>query len=82
MILSVGSIFMLRKKTAHLDGTGIYKMKWYPLQPLIFIAAYVFIAISLMVNETKLSLTGLSALAVFIILYFLLNRGARTQQKQ
>jgi APA family basic amino acid/polyamine antiporter len=82
MILSVGSIFILRKKTAHLDGAGIYKMKWYPLQPLIFIAAYVFIAISLMINQTNLSLIGLSALTGFILLYFVLNRRASAGQKQ
>jgi len=82
MILSVGSIFVLRKKTAHLDGTGIYKMKWYPLQPLVFIAAYVFIAISLLINETKLSLIGLAVLLGFILIYFLLNRPAPAGQKQ
>ncbi len=74
MILSVGSIFMLRKKTAHLDNTGIYKMKWYPLQPILFIATYVFVAITLLVNETKISLTGLAVLAGFIIIYFVLQR--------
>ena len=82
MILSVGSIFILRKKTAHLDGGGIYKMKWYPLQPLVFIAAYAFIAISLMINETKLSVIGLSALTGFILLYFLLNRSASSAVKK
>jgi len=82
MILSVGSIFVLRKKMAHLDGTGIYKMKWYPLQPLVFIAAYVFIAISLLINETKLSLIGLAVLTGFILIYFLLNRPAPAEQKQ
>jgi len=74
MILSAGSIFILRRKTAHLDKSQIYTMKWYPLQPLIFIAAYTFVAISLLVNETKLSLIGLSVLAAFIGIYFLVNK--------
>jgi APA family basic amino acid/polyamine antiporter len=71
MILSAGSIFILRKRTAHLNNSGIYKMKWYPLQPLIFIAAYAFVAVSLAINETKLSLIGLGVLTAFIIVYFI-----------
>lgn len=73
MVLSAGSIFIIRKKTAHLNGTGIYSMKLYPLLPLIFIAAYSFVAISLLVNETKLSLIGLGVLAGFIAIYFIVK---------
>lgn len=70
MVLSAGSIFILRKRTAHLNNTGIYQMKLYPLLPLIFIAAYIFVAISLLVTETELSLIGLGVLTGFILLYF------------
>lgn len=73
MVLSAGSIFIIRKRTAHLNGTGIYSMKLYPLLPLIFIAAYSFVAISLLINETKLSLIGLGVLAGFISLYFVVK---------
>lgn len=73
MALSAGSIFIIRKRTAHLNGTGIYSMKLYPLLPLIFIAAYSFVAISLLINETKLSLIGLGVLAGFIGLYFIVK---------
>ncbi len=70
MILSAGSIFILRKKTAHLNNSGIYIMKLYPLLPIIFIAAYTFVAISLLVTQTKLCLIGLAVLAGFIGIYF------------
>ena len=73
MVLSAGSIFIIRKQTAHLNGTGIYTMKLYPLLPLIFIAAYTFVAISLLVTETKLSLIGLAVMAGFIIIYFVVK---------
>jgi APA family basic amino acid/polyamine antiporter len=75
MVLSAGTIFILRKKTAHLNNTGIYTMKrLYPLLPLIFICAYLFVAISIALdyrNNNYAALTGLSVLASFIILYFL-----------
>jgi APA family basic amino acid/polyamine antiporter len=70
MILSAGSIFILRKKTAHLNDSGIYIMKLYPLLPIIFIAAYTFVAISLLVTQTKLCLIGLAVLACFIGIYY------------
>jgi len=81
MILSAGSIFILRKKTAHLDSTGIYQMKSYPLLPLIFIAAYIFVAISLLISETKLSLIGLGVLTGFVLLYFGLNYIKATKEE-
>lgn len=70
MILSAGSIFILRKRTAHLSDSGIYIMKLYPLLPLIFIAAYSFVAISLLITQTNLCLIGLAVLAGFIGIYF------------
>lgn len=74
MVLSAGSIFILRKRTAHLNGTGIYQMKLYPLLPIIFIAAYVFIAINLLVTQRDLSLIGLAVLTGFILLYFAVRK--------
>jgi APA family basic amino acid/polyamine antiporter len=74
MILSAATIFILRKKTRHLDNTGIYKMKLYPLLPVIFILAYLFVAISIAMDyrENKYAaLTGLTVLAAFIAIYFI-----------
>src|SRR6476661_8931535 len=71
MVLSAATIFILRKKTAHLDNTGIYKMKLYPLLPLIFMAAYIFVGISIFIDKPYTALTGLGILAAFIIIYFL-----------
>ena len=70
MILSAGSIFIIRKRTAHLDNTGIYKMKLYPLLPILFITAYTLVGISIIVTNTKISLVGLGILALFVVVYF------------
>lgn len=72
MILSAGSIFIIRKKTAYLDNTGIYKMKLYPLLPILFITAYTVVGISIIVTNTKISLVGLGILALFVVIYFLI----------
>jgi APA family basic amino acid/polyamine antiporter len=71
MATSAATIFILRKRTRHLDGTGIYKMKLYPLLPLIFIAAYIFVGISIWINTPALAWTGLAVFAVFLVIYFL-----------
>jgi APA family basic amino acid/polyamine antiporter len=74
MILSAGSIFIVRKRTSHLDNTGIYKMKLYPLLPLIFMTAYSFVAISIILdykNNHYAAAVGASVLLFFIGVYFI-----------
>ncbi|MDQ3682087.1 MAG: hypothetical protein M3352_03315, partial [Bacteroidota bacterium] len=75
MATSAATIFILRKRTKHLDGTGIYKMKLYPLLPLIFIAAYIFVGISIWINTPNLAWTGIAVFAAFLIIYFLVTKG-------
>ena len=75
MVLSSATIFWFRKKTKHLDDTGIYKMKLFPLMPLIFICAYIFVGISITLDYKKndyAALIGLGVLTVFMGIYFLL----------
>ena len=71
MALSAATIFKLRKQTAHLDGSGIYKMKLFPVFPMLFILAYTFVAISIFIDEPFTALLALLILAVFIGIYFL-----------
>lgn len=74
MIASSATIFKLRKETKHLDGTGIYKMKLFPLLPLIFIAVYAFVGISIAINTPNTALTGILVLVAFMIIYFVTQR--------
>ncbi len=73
MATSAATIFILRKKTRHLDGTGIYKMKLYPLLPIIFIAAYIFVGISITINKPNLAGVGTAVFAAFLLIYFLVR---------
>jgi len=73
MVLSAGSIFIVRKRTTHLNGSGIYSMKLYPLLPLVFIAAYSFVGISITLdykNNHYAAAVGSSVLIFFIGVYF------------
>lgn len=80
MVFSAGSIFLLRKKTAHLNDSGIYTMKLYPLMPVIFIAGYTFTGISIFITQTKISLIALGVLAAFVLIYFIITYIKKRQQ--
>jgi APA family basic amino acid/polyamine antiporter len=45
-------------------------MKLFPLLPLIFISAYIFVGISIWVSTPKLAWTAIAVFAAFLILYF------------
>lgn len=84
MALSAGSIFIIRKRTAYLNGTGIFSMKLYPLLPLIFIIAYIFVAISIALdykNNGYAAAIGLGVLAFFTGLYFVVQAIRKPAQK-
>jgi len=70
MAASAGTIFLLRKKKVQPQGSEIYRMKIYPLMPLIFISAYTYVAVSIFIDSPKTALTALSVLAFFMIIYF------------
>jgi APA family basic amino acid/polyamine antiporter len=74
MVASSATIFILRKRTAHLDGTGIFKMKLFPLLPLLFMAAYCFLGVSIFLQTPNTALLGLAVLAAFMVIYFIFRR--------
>ena len=70
MVLSSGTIFWFRKKTKEPGNTGIYKMKLFPLMPLIFMAAYLFVGASITIADPQAALTGVVLLVLFTFIYF------------
>lgn len=82
MAFSAAAIFYLRKTTAHLDKNTIYTMKLYPIMPIIFIAAYLFVAFSIYADDSSAALNGLYIFTGFVIIYFLNKYLNRTKEKQ
>jgi APA family basic amino acid/polyamine antiporter len=67
------SIFLLRKKTKHLDDTGIYTIKWFPVVPLIFIISYWFVTANIFITFREnpyAALICLAAYALGLIIYY------------
>ncbi len=76
MVLSSATIFWFRKKTKELDGTGIYKMKLFPLLPIIFMSAYLFVGTSIAIADPTAAIIGVGVLAAFVIIYFVAHKKA------
>ena len=72
------TIFILRKKTKYLNGSGIYTIKWYPLIPVIFIATYWFVTISIFIENPLAALICLCAFAVGLVIYFVTKSGQKS----
>jgi basic amino acid/polyamine antiporter, APA family len=70
MAASAGTIFKLRKQKVHPEGKEFYQMKLFPLLPVVFIAAYTFVAISIAVATPLTALTALVVMGVFMLIYF------------
>jgi len=71
MASSAATIFILRKRTAHLDQKTIYTVPLYPILPLIFIAAYTFVAFSIYADDPNAALNGLYIFIGFLAIYFI-----------
>lgn len=74
MATSAATIFILRKKTKHLDGTGIYSMKLFPLLPVIFILAYLFVGTMIAIENWRYGVIGVSVFTAFLVIYFVAQR--------
>ncbi|WP_343523243.1 APC family permease [Pedobacter sp.] len=70
MASSAATIFILRKRTAHLDKKTIYTVPLYPILPIIFIAAYTFVALSIYADDPNAALNGLYIFIGFLVIYF------------
>ncbi len=73
MATSAATIFILRKRAVGNDIKNSYRMKLYPLLPLIFIAAYLFVGTSIAINSPKAAWVSALVFAIFFVLYFLLR---------
>ena len=80
MATSAATIFVLRKRTKHLDGTGIYSMKLYPLLPAVFVLTYLFVGTVIAITFPKYAIIGLSVFMAFLIIYFWVYRNKKSIQ--
>jgi APA family basic amino acid/polyamine antiporter len=78
MATSAATIFILRKRTKHLDGTGIYSMRLFPLLPIIFIATYIFVGTVIAITNPQYAIIGTSVFVAFLLIYFLAKKFSKS----
>ena len=68
---AAATIFYFRRKADNSYSSAIYKVKPYPLVPLLFIAVFLFVAGSILVADPYTAVTGLGIFAAFTGIYFI-----------
>lgn len=71
MAFSAATLFILRRRQRDMQSANTYRMRLYPLMPLLFIAAYIFVAYSIAHDKPVTALTAVGVLAAFTALYFI-----------
>lgn len=71
MTLSASTLFIMRKKM--LGNELVYKNFLYKITPILsvlFVIAYCFVAVAVIIDNIEAALTGIGLMAIFMILYF------------
>jgi APA family basic amino acid/polyamine antiporter len=74
MACSAATLFILRRRGVGRSDAGLFSMRLYPLLPVVFISAYVFVAVSIARDSPRTALTAVGVLAAFVALYFVTPR--------
>jgi APA family basic amino acid/polyamine antiporter len=77
--LSVLAVIVLRVREPQLPRP--YRCPWYPISPLLFVCATLWIVVNTIVSDFKHALSGLVLLAVSIPLYWLFKLLVRTRMR-
>jgi APA family basic amino acid/polyamine antiporter len=77
MAFSAATLFILRRRQKDVLTENTYRMRLYPWLPLLFIAAYGFVAYSIALNKPVTALTAVAVLAAFVIIYFVFRRSPK-----
>jgi APA family basic amino acid/polyamine antiporter len=73
MSTSAACLFILRRRRIGEEKSDIYRMRLFPLIPLIFIFAYIGVATSIVVDDPVTAGYGALILVSFFALYFLIR---------
>ena len=77
---SAATIFIMRRRKTG-EEKEIYRMKLFPLVPVVFILAYLTVATSIAVDDPSSAMYGILIFACFFVLYFILRRAQNRRPK-
>jgi APA family basic amino acid/polyamine antiporter len=56
-------------------------MRFFPVMPVIFIAAYLFVAITIAIDKPETAITATAVLAGFLVLFFIMQKRKSSSSK-
>ncbi len=74
LISAAATIFILRRRMAHLDKKEIYTIPLYPVLPIFFMLAYCGVTLSVIIKDANAALYGLLILIGFFPVYLVLKK--------
>ena len=74
MSTSAACLFILRKRKIGEERGDVYRMRLFPLMPLIFIFSYIGIATSIVLDDPLTAGYGVLIFVSFFVLYFIVRR--------
>ncbi len=75
MAFSVATLFKMRKNNLQPEsGSEFFKMKYFPLAPIIFMICYLFVSFTILKNQTVSALIGIGVFIFFILIYWLVKK--------
>jgi len=81
MSTSAACLFILRKRKIGEEKSDIYRMKLFPLLPLIFILAYIAVAVSIVLHDPLTASYGVLIFSLFFVLYFVARYYRKTRRR-
>lgn len=76
LILGASAIFILRKRNEQRENK-IYNIKWYPLIPVVFIAAYIYVTVCIVADDPAACYIYAGAFVMGALIYFLCTKNSR-----
>lgn len=73
-MMGAGIALVVFRRRQQVIAPDVYRIKLYPLVPLVFILGYAFVAAVIAIQEPAYAITGISVLGVFLIIYWLFFR--------
>ena len=81
MATSAATLFYFRRKSNADSSSEIYKIKFYPWMPLLFIITYVFVGLACISANPSYGLTSLIVFVTLVLLYFIIKKMGRGEAR-
>lgn len=81
MATSAATLFYFRRKSNTTSSAEIYKIKYYPWMPLLFIITYIFVGLACIYANPSYGVTSLIVFIALVMVYFIIKKMGREETR-